>query len=133
MQEILIAKAGILSGLTNFLSDQAIEAAVALLILALGLVVKKYVVPLLKTELARQTANHVLIIADDVTDYFAEKFPEAHWSVWLDRAIDKVIEVTGVGRGPAERALTAAISRKKIRILPEGALQPIDGKLKGQS
>ena len=133
MHEIIVVKAGLLSGLVNFLSDQAVEAAGALLILALGLLVKKYVVPLLKTELARQTAHHVLIIADDVTDYFAEKYPEAHWSVWLDRAIDKVIDVTGVGRGPAERALTAAVNRKKIRILPERALQPVDGKLKGQS
>jgi hypothetical protein len=82
---------------------------------------------LLKTTLARQTADHLLIIADDVTDYFAAKFPGAHWSVWLDRAIDKIIDVTGVGRGPAERAARASLNRKIDK------LAVVSGKLKGES
>lgn len=133
MHEVIIAKAGIFSGIISFFSGQAIEAIGAILILVIGLLVKKYVVPLLKTELARQTANHVLIIADDLTDYFAAKFPNAHWSVWLDRAVDKVIDVTGVGRGPAERAVTAAINRKQMKLRPEGSLQTAGGKVQGQS
>jgi hypothetical protein len=127
MQELFLNQAGIFGNITNFLGDQGLQAIGALLILAIGILTRKYIVPLLKTELARQTASHLLIIADDVTDYFAEKFPGAHWSVWLDRAIDKIIEVTGVGRGPAERAAKAAISRKKAR------LAMADGKLEGRS
>jgi hypothetical protein len=53
------------------------------------------------------------MIADDVTDYFRLKYPSAHWSVWLDRAVDKIIDVTGVGKNAAERAAKAAVARKK--------------------
>lgn len=127
MQEHIIYQAGVFDSLFNFLGTGGIEALGALLILAAGIIAKKYLVPLLKTALARQTAHHVLIIADDVTDYFAEKFPNAHWSVWLDRAIDKIIDVTGVGRGPAERAVRATINRKKTRLKAD------NGKLEGRS
>ncbi len=56
-------------------------------------------------------AQWVVIIADDVTDYFRLKFPAAHWSVWLDRAVDRIIEITGVGRDVADRAAKAALLR----------------------
>jgi len=117
MEELTIIKAGLLSGIGRFITDQSLSAIGALMVLGIGIIAKKYLVPLLKTAQAKQTAGHVLIIADDVTDYFAEKFPSAHWSVWLDRAIDKIIEVTGVNRGPAERAVRASISRKKSRLV----------------
>jgi hypothetical protein len=60
------------------------------------------------------------VIADDVTDYFRLKFPSAHWSVWLDRAVDKIIEITGVGRNAAERAAKAAMVRKKDLKIQDG-------------
>ena len=113
MIDLITIHAGIFSWLSGIFSERAFEAIGALLILVLGLLTKKYIIPLLKTARDRQIAEHVLTIADDVTDYFLERFPQAHWSVWLDRAIDKIIEVTGVGRGPAERAARAALSRKK--------------------
>ncbi len=124
MQELIIIKAGLLGGIGKFITDQSLSAVGALLVLAIGMIAKKYLIPLLKTAQAKQTAGHVLIIADDVTDYFAEKFPSAHWSIWLDRAIDKIIEVTGVNRGPAERAARAAISRKKSQLIAgEGKIE----------
>jgi len=126
MEELTIIKAGILSGIGGFITDQSLSAIGALLVLGIGMIAKKYLIPLLKTAQAKQTAGHVLLIADDVTDYFAEKFPSAHWSVWLDRAVDKIIEVTGVNRGPAERAVRASISRKKCR------LATVEGKIEGR-
>ena len=108
MREISIINAG----LGDLIGGQAIEAIGALLLLAIGLITKKYIVPLLKTSLAKQTAGHVLLIADDVTDYFAEKFPGAHWSVWLDKAVDRIIDITGVGRDVAGRAARASVARK---------------------
>ena len=127
MQELIITKAGLFDGIFSFLGNQGLEALGAILILAIGIITKKYIVPLLNTTLARQTAQHLLVIADDVTDYFAEKYPGAHWSVWLDRAIDKIIEVTGVTKGPAERAARAAINRKK------GKLATAGGQVEGKS
>jgi len=127
MEELTIIKAGLLSGIGELITEQSLSALGALILLVVGMVTKKYLIPLLKTAQAKQTAGHVLIIADDVTDYFAEKFPSAHWSVWLDRAVDKIIEVTGVNRGPAERAARAAVCRKKSR-LPIG-----EGKIEGKS
>lgn len=119
----LFVEAGIIGGIASFFSDKALEAFGAILLVFVGVLTKRYIVPLLKSAQARQTAEHVLTIADDVTDYFAEKFPTAHWSVWLDRAIDKIIEVTGVSRGPAERAAMAAISRKKEKIVSQQKIQ----------
>lgn len=127
MEELTIIKAGLLGGIGEFISDQSLSAIGALILLVVGMVTKKYLIPLLKTAQAKQTAGHVLIIADDVTDYFAEKFPSAHWSVWLDRAVDKIIDVTGVNRGPAERAARASICRKKDRVITG------EGKIEGRS
>ena len=127
MNEILVIQAGLLGTLNNILTDRALEAMGAIFLMAIGILTKKYIIPLLKTALARQTAEHVLAIADDVTDYFSAKFPNAHWSNWLDRAVDKIIEVTGVGKGPAERAARAVINRKQVK------MSVIDKKLEGQS
>jgi hypothetical protein len=113
MVQILTLQAGLLGSLSHFFSDRALEALGAILLIAVAILTKRYIVPLLKTAQLRQTAQHILVIADDVTDYFRSKFPTAHWSVWLDRAVDKIIEITGVGREPAERAARAAIARKQ--------------------
>ena len=127
MNELTLYQAGLLGSIGNMVGDQAMTAIGALLILAVGMITRKYIVPLLKTALAKQTAGHVLLIADDVTDYFAEKYPGAHRSVWLDRAVDKIIEVTGVNRGPAERAVRASVNRKKERLAAS------NGKIEGRS
>lgn len=131
MNGLSIIEAGIFSGITNFVSDRAFEAMGAILLIAVAMLTKKYILPLLVTAQAKQTAKHLLIIADDVTDYFAEKFPGAHWSIWLDRAVDKIIEITGVGRGPATRAAKASIHRKKEDLISQPS--PAKEKIKGRS
>jgi hypothetical protein len=125
MHDVGFIEAGLLTLLGDFFSDRALEALGAVLLIAITILTRRYIIPLLKTAQARQTAQHLLVIADDVTDYFRAKYPNAHWSNWLDRAVDKIIEITGVGRGPAERAVRAAISRKQPAVI-----QP---KLEGQS
>jgi hypothetical protein len=94
------------------LTEKSLAALGAVLLIYIGIIAKKYLVPLLAARENRETAEHILIIADDVTDYFRLKFPSAHWSVWLDRAVDRIIEVTGVGRDTADRAARAAVARK---------------------
>jgi len=112
MQELIVIKAGIFDIVGNFLNQRALEALGAIILIVVGIFTKRYIVPLLKSQAARETADHLLIIADDVTDYFAQKYPGAHWAIWLDRAVDKIIEITGVGRETATRVTRAAIYRK---------------------
>jgi hypothetical protein len=112
MNEMIIIKAGLFDFIGKFFSQQALDALGALILIGVAIFAKQYIVPLLKTQQARETAQHILVIADDVTDYFAQKFPNAHWSIWLDRAVDKIIDITGVGRETANRAARAAIQRK---------------------
>ena len=126
MDELFTVNAGILDGITGFFGARAYEALAAILLVVVGIITKKYIIPLLTTIHARQTAEYILILADDITDYFAEKYPNAHWSNWLDRAVDKIIDVTGIGEGPAERAVRASIGRKKDRISAKTA--KIEGK-----
>lgn len=69
--------------------------------------------PLLSTEKSRTLAQHILLIADEVTNYFLQKYPGKDWAEWLDQAIDKIIEITGIEREVADRAIRAALERKK--------------------
>lgn len=105
-------QAGIFSWLGGLLTDKSLAALGAILMIYIGVLVKKHLVPLLTVQRNREVAEYILVIADDVTDYFRLKFPSAHWSVWLDRAVDRIIEITGVGRETADRVARAAVARK---------------------
>ncbi len=105
--------AGLFSWIGDTLTEKSLAAVGTILMIYLGYLIKKEIVPLLKVKRNKEIAGYILVIADDVTDYFRLKFPSAHWSVWLDRAVDKIIEVTGVGKNAAERAAKAAMVRKK--------------------
>lgn len=85
---------------------------IPLLLLAVGWFTKKYIVPLLKTEIRRSVARYVLLIADEITDWLVMKYPKKKWTEWLDEAIDKLMDVTGVSKSVAERAIKASIARK---------------------
>jgi len=109
-------EAGVFSWLGSFLTEKSLAALGALLMIYLGIIIKKEVLPLLTAKRNREIAEYILVIADDVTDFFRLRFPSAHWSVWLDQAVDKIIEITGINKEVAGRAIKAAIVRK-----PEGA------------
>jgi hypothetical protein len=74
---------------------------------------KEYLLALLSTERRKKMASYILLIADEVTDYFRLKYPEVKWTEWLDQAIEKIIEITGAPKEVAARAAQAAIARKK--------------------
>ena len=111
-QYAMIHQASILSWLGGMLTAKSLAALGAILMLYLTALIKKELVPLLQARRNREMAQHVLIIADDVTDYFRLKFPSAHWSVWLDKAVDRIIEVTGLGLDAARRIVQASVARK---------------------
>ena len=104
--------ASLFSWVGDMLSEKSLAALGAVLMFYLAYIIRKELLPLLQIKRNREIAEHLLVIADDVTDYFRVKFPSAHWSVWLDKAVDKIIEITGVGRDTAGRAARAAVARK---------------------
>ncbi len=117
---IYYISAGLFSWIGGILTEKSLAAVGTILMIYLGYLIKKEIIPFLKAKRNREIASHILVIADDVTDYFRLKFPSAHWSVWLDRAVDKIIEITGVGRNAAERAAKAAMVRKKDLKIQDG-------------
>jgi len=136
VDNLLFNQAGIFDTIIGFFSNQSLEAIGAVLILAIGFLTKKYIVPLLQKSLAKETASHLLLIADDVTDYFIEKYPNAKWSDWLNRAVDKIIEITGVGEEQAERVAIACLARKKTAMASMQAsaqAMPVTGRIEAQS
>jgi hypothetical protein len=83
-----------------------------LITLMVAWLAKEYLLPYLSTERKRKMASYILLIADEVTDYFRLKYPAIKWTEWLDQAIDKIIEITGTTKEVASRAAQAAIARK---------------------
>lgn len=73
---------------------------------------KKFLVPTLKSNTNKNVAEHLLIIADDVTDCLATRYPDKPWLEWLDVAVDEIRRITGVSEETARRAAQAAIRRK---------------------
>jgi hypothetical protein len=88
-----------------------------LILLVVAYVTTHYLLPILKTDLRRKMAQYILLIADEVTDYFAAKYPDKKVIHWIDEAIDKIIEITGTSKEVATRAVSAAISRKSNQLI----------------
>lgn len=72
----------------------------------------RYVIPWLKVGHREQYARYVAAIADDLTDELRLKYPDKVWLKHLDEAVDALIQVCGISREVALRALQAAAARK---------------------
>jgi hypothetical protein len=99
----------------SWFADKTFAALGALLLLVLGWMVKRYLIPFLNTEVKKQMAEYVLLIADEVTDQLVARYPENELLKWLDQAVDKIMDVTGVSREVAIRAAEAALARKGVK------------------
>lgn len=99
----------------NSVTADGVAALSAVVLLIVGWAVKRYLVPFLDTELKRRMAQYVLLIADEVTDQLAAKYPQNELLDWLDQAVDQIIEITGISREVAVRAAQAALARKGIK------------------
>lgn len=84
-------------------------------ILVLGWLTQKYLVPYLSTEKKKKMAEHILLIADEVTGSLLLKYPNSGWASWIDQAVEEIMEITGVDRDVALRAAKAALVRKGVR------------------
>ncbi|MFQ6008155.1 MAG: hypothetical protein ACE5K8_04310 [Candidatus Zixiibacteriota bacterium] len=72
----------------------------------------RYVIPFLQVGKRQHYAQFVATIADEVTDDLRTKYPNKQWLKHLDEAVDRLIEICGVSREIARRAINAAAARK---------------------
>ncbi len=107
---------GIFSALGDWVTSNTFQALGAILLLLLGWAVKRYLIPFLDTELKKKMAEYVLFIADEVTDQLVAKYPQNELVRWLDEAVDKIMEITGVSKEVATRAAQSALVRKGIAL-----------------
>ncbi|MFQ6002498.1 MAG: hypothetical protein ACE5KJ_02000 [Candidatus Zixiibacteriota bacterium] len=105
----------IFSAFGNWATHNTLHALGGILLLLLGWGVKKYLIPYLNTELRKKMAEYVLLIADEVTDELTAKYPKNELLKWLDQAVDKIMQITGVSEEVAARAAQAALARKGIK------------------
>ncbi|MEW5923767.1 MAG: hypothetical protein AB1746_07255 [Candidatus Zixiibacteriota bacterium] len=73
---------------------------------------RKYLVPFLAVEKRRRYAGYISCIADEITDDLVRRYPDKEWIVYFDEAVDKVIEICNIDTEVAQRAVSAALSRK---------------------
>ena len=97
----------------NFIQSALLPSLGSLGLLLIGWVTQKYLVPYLSTERKKKFAEHILLIADEVTNYFLLKYPKANWAEWIDQAVEQISQITGADREVALRAAKAAIVRKQ--------------------
>jgi hypothetical protein len=102
----------VFSALGAWLTTNTVQALGGILLLLLGWAAKKYLIPFLNTELKKKLAEHVLLIADEVTDQLVAKHPKNELLRWTDLAVDKIMAITGVSKEVATRAAEAALARK---------------------
>lgn len=108
--------ANIFSSLFGWVTSNVEAGAIGIVLIVLGWVAKKYLLPYLNTTLRKKLAEYVLIMADEITDQLVAKYPDKDLLVFLDKAVDKLMEVCGVSQEVAERAVQAAIGRKGLKI-----------------
>ncbi|NIM98489.1 MAG: hypothetical protein GTO24_10545 [candidate division Zixibacteria bacterium] len=109
-----MALINIFSSLGDWITANTFGALGAILLLLLGWAVKKYLIPFLDTELKKKLAEYVLLIADEVTDQLVARYPKNELLKWIDQAVDKIMDITGVSQEVATRAAEAALARKGI-------------------
>ena len=97
--------------LSYALSSTGAVGSVVMLIV--GWVAKRYLVPFLQVAKRRQYALYISAIADDVTDDLRAKYPDKEWANQLDQAVDKIMDICNINRTIASRAAKAAVGRKK--------------------
>lgn len=99
----------------DFVSGSLFPSLGSIGILVLGWLAQKYLVPYLSTEKRKKMAEHILLIADEVTGSLLLKYPNSGWASWIDQAVEEIMEITGVSRDVALRAAKAALVRRGVK------------------
>lgn len=77
-----------------------------------GFLAKQYVIPFLSIGHRQKYAEYIAAIADEVTDELRARYPEKDWLAHLDEAVETLIEICGISREVAMRAIKASAARK---------------------
>jgi hypothetical protein len=93
--------------------DQILSIIFEGLLAILAIVIVKYLIPWLAVAKRKAYADHIFRIADDITDDLIERHPDNQWLKFLDSAVDKMMEICGVSKDVANRAINAQVTKKK--------------------
>ncbi len=97
-----------------------LKTLVPLAFIAIGFLAGKYIKPWLNKNSERLIrAKEIALIADRVTDEMRLAAPAAHWSEWIDEAVDRVIKACGLpdaddARALAHREVASQILKKNL-------------------
>lgn len=82
--------------------------------LIIGWLAAKYLKPYVHGNAERLArAQEIAKVADEVTDYMLNFFPNAKWDDWLDQAVDRLIASAGLTDAEkAKQAVVGALARK---------------------
>ncbi|HDS00581.1 MAG TPA: hypothetical protein ENO22_14315 [candidate division Zixibacteria bacterium] len=98
----------------DFLSfENAITAFLGLVVAFIG---KKYLLPLLEVESRRKYAEWIAHIADELTDDLVARYPDNRWVKFIDDSVDKLMEICGIEKEVAARAINSALRRKSLEV-----------------
>lgn len=95
-----------------------IKAGIPLALFVIGYLAGRYIRPWLQEKPARlERAGEIGLIADRVTDEMRLLAPNAHWSEWIDEAVDRLLEACGLpdaddARRLAHREIASQIVKK---------------------
>ena len=104
--------------MNNIITMVLLKAGVPLAFLILGWLVGRYIRPWIEAKPSRLAkAREIALIADRVTDEMRLIAPAAHWSEWIDEAVDRVIAACGLpdadeARMIAHREIASQIVKK---------------------
>jgi len=91
----------------------SIESAIlAMLSLAVVFVGKNYLLPFLSIEKNRRYARWIAHLADEITDDLMARYPNNKWVKFIDESVDKLMEICGIDKEVAKRAVNSALKRK---------------------
>jgi len=83
--------------MNNIINLFLIKAGIPLAFLIVGYLAGRYLKPWIYAEPSRLArAQEIALIADRITDEMRLIAPAAHWSEWIDEAVDRVIEACGL-------------------------------------
>ncbi|MCK5832947.1 hypothetical protein KAH81_04660 [bacterium] len=97
-----------------------IKAIVPLLFIAIGFLAGKYLKPWINRNSTRIIrAKEIALIADRITDEMLLVAPAAHWSEWIDEAVDRLISACGLpdaddAKSLAHREIASQIMQKNL-------------------
>lgn len=106
--------------MNDILLTLIIKAGIPLVLFAIGYLAGRYIRPWLEEKPSRLAhAEEIGLIADRVTDEMRLLTPNAHWSKWIDEAVDRLIEACGLpdaddARRLAHREIASQIVKKGL-------------------